>query len=354
MKIHFVITDLSNGGAERVVSLVSNYFAEKSHHVRILLVQDDKIDYEIRPEIEICYLKRKLCKPFSIFERILGIRKQTKGADCVISFLWHINVYTILATRFRRQRVIISDRSDPKNELKDASLLQRKMRDICYAMADKIIFQTEDAKCFYKDNVQTLGRIIPNPITPDIPEWIGPYDCKKQVITSGRLSEQKNLHMAIEAFFRFHQIHPEYSYVIYGEGALRKSLEEHISNLGMEGIIKLPGFSNRIFEELSQCAMFILPSNYEGISNSMLEALAIGIPSVVTDCPAGGARMFVKNGENGILIPVQDVDALTAGMIKIADDTSFAIKISENAKILKVSLNPLKICSIWEEVVNEK
>lgn len=352
MKIDFVITDMSSGGAERVVSLVANYFSEK-HQVRLILVQDDRIDYKIHPEIEVVCLNRKYRKPFSIPERIFGIRRQTRDADIVISFLWHINIYTILATRFRHQKVIISDRSDPVNELKDVSAMHRKMRDICYAMADQIVFQTEEARNFYKKRVRKLGRIIPNPITPDLPKWIGPDRCDKRIITAGRLSEQKNLHMGIDAFFDFYQSHPEYSYVIYGEGSLRKDLEEHVAALGMSDVIRMPGFSSNIFEELSRSAIFILPSNYEGISNSMLEALAIGVPSVVTDCPAGGAKMFIKNGENGILIPVHDVKALTEGMVRLADDSEFAKKLSDNAQILRDALTSEKICGLWAEVVDE-
>lgn len=353
MKINFIITDLSSGGAERVVSLLANYFSKKGHCVKIILVQDDVVDYAIEKNIEIVYLERKHRFPLSVIERVLAIRKATNHAEIVISFLWHINIYTILATRFRKQKVIISDRSDPVNELNDVTALHRLLRNLCYGMADKIVFQTNDARAHYKDTIQKKGIIIPNPLTPSLPYWKGSEQGKKVVITTGRLSEQKNYPMAIQAFSCFYKTHPDYSYIIYGEGPLRSELEKLIEEQGMKEKITLAGFSNHVFEALSESSIFILASNYEGISNSMLEALAIGIPSVVTDCPAGGARMFIRDRENGILVPTNDADALLKGMTEIADNPIYAKKMSENSQKIREQLEPDVICQHWARTVEE-
>lgn len=81
--------------------------------------------------------------------------------------------------------------------------------------------------------------------------------------------------------------------------------------------------------------MFVLSSDYEGISNSMIEALAMGIPVISTDCPAGGSRMYIKNNENGILVPVGDKKALAEAMMKLAGNPEFAKQLSVNALKVK-------------------
>ena len=113
----------------------------------------------------------------------------------------------------------------------------------------------------------------------------------------------------------------------------------------------MPGFSDNIYDEMNKSAMFVLSSDYEGISNSMLEALAMGLPSVVTDCPVGGAKMVIENNINGILVPVGDVQSMFEGMKKILDDKGFAKKLSKNAIKIRDKYPVDKIAKMWLDVM---
>ena len=93
--------------------------------------------------------------------------------------------------------------------------------------------------------------------------------------------------------------------------------------------------------------MYVNSSDSEGLSNAMLEALAIGLPCICTDCPVGGARATVKDGENGILVPVGDETALAAAMTRIAEDPALAAKLSANAALLREALSQERVTERW-------
>lgn len=157
--------------------------------------------------------------------------------------------------------------------------------------------------------------------------------------------------MAIDAFEKFNKVHPEYIYEIYGEGELRESIQQYIEKKNLREKVFLKGFYQNIHSEIVNAAVFVLPSNYEGISNSMLEALAIGLPVICTDCPIGGARQVIENGKNGVLIPVGDTAALFNAMCKIVEDEDFAGLLSSNATNVRNDYNADLICKKWETLL---
>jgi GalNAc-alpha-(1->4)-GalNAc-alpha-(1->3)-diNAcBac-PP-undecaprenol alpha-1,4-N-acetyl-D-galactosaminyltransferase len=348
-RIAFVITDLSNGGAERVVSILANYFDSKKYTVKILALNSNEISYPLNTNIQFKYLdvnKNNLLKPF---KRISALRKELNDADLVISFLWFINVYTLAANFFKKKKVIISDRSDPANELNGNRIFEI-IRNFFYRLPNKIVFQTPDAKKYYSKFIQQKGVIIPNPISPNLPKWNSKND-SKTIISICRLAEQKNLKMTIDAFAKFTEKFPNYKLVIYGEGPLRSELENYISKLGLSDKISLPGYVNNITDKLVNSSIYVSSSNYEGISNSMLEALGVGVPTIVTDCPVGGARMFVRNNNNGILVNVGDMEQLYEGLIKLASDEKFANYLSVNARDINIELDQSEICEQWNKLL---
>ena len=117
----------------------------------------------------------------------------------------------------------------------------------------------------------------------------------------------------------------------------------------MTNHITMPGFSKEIHKAMVHSYMYVSSSDYEGISNSMLEALGIGIPTICTDCPVGGANMFINNGGNGLLVPVGDDEALFQAMRRMIEDKEFAMKCSQNSKLIN---EKIKIDHIAEQWIN--
>ena len=125
-------------------------------------------------------------------------------------------------------------------------------------------------------------------------------------------------------------------FLIYGQGKEEKRLESQIEELGLKDAVSLPGFAEDIHQKMLDAMLYVSSSDYEGISNSMLEALGMGVPTIATDCPVGGARMVIQNGVNGLLVPVKDANALYNAMKRIIEDKNFMEMISKEAtKILK-------------------
>ena len=145
----------------------------------------------------------------------------------------------------------------------------------------------------------------------------------------------KNQQLLIHAFAEFVKEHEDYKLEFFGKGSLEEELWELAKALGIEEKVVFHGFCANVKEKIHDSSMFVLCSNYEGVSNSMIEALAMGIPVIATDCPVGGARSCIKHGENGLLIPVGDQEALTKCMIELAENNELSERLSVNAEKIR-------------------
>lgn len=356
-KIMFVTGSLSDGGAEKVMSILASGCAEIGADVTLIVLRDKKIIYSVSDKVKIVQFKDN--GKFATFTRIVKLHKVLKrtNVEVVIPFLPIISLYTLLANIGVGKKIIMSERADPYAKLsklpwkdKIGSFLMRRCG--LYGLADWMVFQTIDAQSYYNKKIQNKSSIISNPLdTVNMPNpWNG--EREKKIVAAGRFSEEKNFPMLLKAFVRFSKIHPEYKLIIYGEGKLRKEYENLITKLNINKIVELPGFSANLIEEIRKASMYISTSNHEGISNSMLEALGMGIPTIVTNCPIGGSKMFVRSDDNGILIPMNDEEALFKAMCKICEDTQYAVHISTNAIKIRNQISTKSVCNSWMEIIN--
>ena len=207
---------------------------------------------------------------------------------------------------------------------------KKKVRNFCYNRADILVCQTPLAVELLEKQYGVNCRkvIIPNPISANLPSWKG--EESKEIITAARLTEQKNLPLLIDAFAKLNVEHPDYHLTIYGEGEQRHFLSQYIEKKELVDYVSMPGFATDIHSIMSNAYMYVSSSDYEGISNSMLEAMGIGLPCVCTDCPVGGAAMVIKNGVSGILTKVGSVEDLYKGMKTLVDDKELHKKISKS------------------------
>lgn len=350
MKVCFVMPNMSGGGAQRVVSVLANELSKRGHKVSLLITNTDVIEYSLNEEIEIDVgCAHAAHGPLA---QIKYIRCKMKNAEntTFISFLDNQNVFTVLAGLGLSNKVIVSQRNDPHRAFPD----RKYMRIISwwiYALADAAVFQTLDAKACYPRFAEKKYHIILNPLSSNLPERYNKGRTKR-VVTVCRLNQQKNLYLAIDAFCAFSKAFPEYSFEIYGKGELEQSLKGYAKKEGMSNKVIFKGFYKDVFTQIEDAAMFLISSDFEGLSNSMIEAMAMGIPTIATDCPIGGARMVIQNGINGFLVPVRNQEAMTAAMEKLANDRKLMETVSENAAKLREQLSVDKICSQWEQLLH--
>lgn len=350
-KISFVIGSLTGGGAERVISILSNKFAEKGYDVSIIQFFYDKVDYEISDKVHIYTIHSEQKKVFLRYpHKIILLRRLLKklDSDCVISFLWDINLCTILSKLFIRGKLIISERNDPHVDPKNKIL--QSLKNVMYLCADNIVFQTHDALEFFPRPIKKRGVIIGNPINTNMPYW-DLDQSKKRIIAVNRITKQKNLPMLIKAFDLVKDKFPDYKLHIYGRGEAENEIQQLIAQLNLNSRVELKGFSNNIYEEIKKSRLYVISSDYEGLSNSMLEALAIGIPVIATDCPIGGAKEYITDGVNGMLVNCGDIQVLSKKIELLLMNDEMSKKFSTESIKIRKQLNPDRIVNIWEQLI---
>lgn len=344
---------MGNDGAERVLSELANEWVRLGHKVSIIQTGANNygVSYFLDKRIELINANASCrIKPIRYLQEIrhvISILNNRPNAS-VISFIASSIFICGVASYFVKNKLIVSERNNPKEC--PSGKLQQKLRDWAFCHADVCVFQTEDAMKMFPKKAQAKGVIIPNPINANL---LAPFTGvrRKVIIAACRLHPQKNLPMLLNAFLLFHKDFPDFTLEIYGQGKEKESLEQLIKQLGLEKTVLLPGFVNDIHTKIWDAAMYVSTSNYEGISNSMLEALGMGVPTVVTDCPVGGAKMVIKNEVNGLLVAVGDTKAFYLAMKRIAEDEEFAKQISKEASKICDEFPIEKISQRWIDII---
>lgn len=351
-KVMFLCHGAGNGGAERVITTIAGAFAEDGYTVSLVTTNKEHNDYIINPKVQRKIILSHAGNALSrTMERIIKLRKYIKeyAPDSIISFSTVPNMQALIASRGLKCKVIISERTDPSRY--PTSNLGKRLRLFLYPYADVIVFQTNDARNYFPPKIKNKGVVIFNPIREDLPE---PYNGVREnrIVGIGSLGEQKNWSISLKAAELFFKTHSEYRFDIFGEGPDKNRLQEYIDNSTLlRNRVFLRGFSLDAVAEMNTARMYISSSKYDGIPNSMLEALATGVPTIYTDCPVGGPKEFIINGFNGFLVPVNDSNALAEKMVELAENDDLCKRLSLNSVKIRKTLSLKKIVSAWEEVI---
>ncbi len=333
MKILFYISTLRGGGAAKVMSNIANYMSNSGHEITFVTNFPDSNDYYLVEGVERYNIDSREKKRLSLLNnlyRVGGLRRIIKriNPDLCLSFMGENNIRLLLANAWLKNKVIISVRNDPNMEYRHLHI--RAFAKLLYPYADGIVFQTEDARKWFSPIIQSKSKIILNAV--DEKFFKTQLDSRrKNIVSVGRLSKQKNHSMLIKAYSKIANLVEDDVY-IYGEGSLRDTLKAEIDGYGLGNRVHLMGTSKDIPDVLRQAKVFVMTSDYEGMPNALMEALAIGIPCIATDCPCGGPKMLIENGENGILVPIGDDEKLSAELFMLLTDEEVCDKISFKAK----------------------
>lgn len=349
MKVMFIIPSMAGGGAERVISVLANAFTEKGIETKIMMTAGDACDYELHSDIELFQAGEvtggSVIKRFARVFRMRRLFKENSDA-ILVAFEPDATFFAGIAKMGLSMKLLASERNDPK------SFGNSKVRKFAYRWADKLVFQTRDAMEYFAPEIQKKGCVIPNPISDSLPE---PYtgQRKKTVVAVSRLEPQKNHKMMLQAFAEFVRKYPEYTLYLYGKGSLEGELRQLAVTLQIEDKVIFEGFRKDVMKEIREAGMFVLSSDYEGISNSLLEAMAVGLPVISTDCPCGGSRLCISHGVNGLLTPVGNAESLEKAMTQIASSEEEAVSMGQEAVKVREQFSSQSIVEQWIETLKE-
>lgn len=338
MRIIFIVRYLSDGGAERVTSLLASGMAAAGHEVTVISFKRVDNEYRLDDRVALIYVP---AGSFPMRAKALKNLVSHSSPDCVISLGCKYN-YMWAAGLFDREKVILSERNDPARK---QPAVERLFTRYCYSKAWGVVFQTPYASGYFKSQVRRRA-VIANPAPTGLPSWdVSRHD--KTVINCCRLAAQKNLPLLLRAFAVFHKTHQDYKLQIYGDGDLDESLRRLASKLGIQNSFNLSSYTSDVHYHIAHSAMFVSSSDYEGISNSVIEALSIGVPTISTDSHGGGSRFLLENGSCGVLVPCGNIESLADAMSKIADNELYAQTFSNRAKERSRLLSLDSVCSQW-------
>ena len=355
MRITVFINSLYGGGAERVACNLSNYLSRKGHSVEILTMSETERTYGLDENVKVVHLLRlneRRSKKWNIIVRMPRFWKYLlfNRRDVYVVMLPTTTIMLLMFKWMFKARVIAAERVDPSVY---PDKLAEKLRK--YARkADGYVFQTEEEMLWYGYSVYHCHPIvIPNAINESFirPRYNG--EKRKTIASAGRLNAQKNYPLLVRAFSMIANEYPDLTLTIYGDGEERTKIEKLSESLGIKERVFLPGNIENIAEEMEKNLMFVLSSDYEGMLNALMEAMALVLPCISTDCPCGGPRFLIKQQVNGILVPINDRKAMAEAIREILSDDNKANILSEAAREVTKTLSPEKIYGRWEKYIME-
>ena len=373
-KIMFHINSLGKGGAERVVSLLSREFAEDGYQVVLATEWVEAEEYPMSEKITRIHvgLDEKQEKASSLSKqwyRVANLRKVIKAEkpDVIFSFCIKANYRATMATTGIKIPVITSVRSDPKIDY--VGRKNEIVNKLFFNRAAGCVFQTQEAQSFFDEVLQKKSTIICNPVNEKFLN-AKRKPPRKKIACVGRLVRSKNQMLLVKAFEKVLEKHPDYELYFYGDGSndeCKQLLIDYVNkteisvtnpegkkvNICLKDAVHFMGISNTLETDIADAAMFVLPSDYEGMPNALMEAMTLGLPAISTDCPCGGSRYWIEHKKNGQLFPVGDEQALTEAILYYIENPIEAEEMGQKAKETLKSAALDKVYAEWKTYMEQ-
>lgn len=350
-KICFFLPNLNAGGAERVVTILADSFAQKGFSVDIVLLLNNEVKYDVAPAVNVVKLNtEKLSK----LKRCLVLRKclrsVKKDFDCVyaISFQpWCLN-FLLCAAVGLRLHIVATERNNP---YRNGSNLYRRIKySLPFLLSDACVFQTPDARDYYLFLRSRKCFVIPNPIRSSDYKW-EKYISPDAMVCFCRLHPQKNLKMAIDCVGEVKKTFPNACLKVYGDGSIKDEMVRYAAEKGLSENVLFCGLCSDVLQIMAKSSLFLSTSDYEGISNSMLEAMSVGMPIVCTDCPIGGAKMMLNDGA-GVLVPTRDSRYCASKIIELFNNPDKMAAMGSQAYEKSKKYSIVEIVKLWSTVID--
>nr|WP_321413136.1 glycosyltransferase family 4 protein [uncultured Allomuricauda sp.] len=351
-KIDFVCHAISGGGAERVLVLLAEKFAEK-HDVRIITFNESN-SYSLGSNIEHVKL-HKGWMPNHTFRRFLNLlsfyRKRKNRPDITIGFITRINLVSILVSKIYSIKAIGCEHN---NHLSDKTKITRFTRNNIYKHADLITILTQfDAPFFEKRGANV--KVVYNPATYSA--TLEPRKNRnKNILVAGNLNKiyQKGWDNLIPIVGPLLKKHSDWKLLIAGEGEKGKELlkNQMAAHQVDSESVEFLGFTNKIGEIMGDSEIFLMVSRYEGLPMVLIEAMSQGMACISYNCLTGPSEIITKN-KNGILIEDQNSSLMRESLDDLMSDSTKRIFLGQNAPKSTEKFNMSSVHAKWEEIFED-
>lgn len=353
MKITFFIGSLIGGGAEHVTCNMANFLVESCNQVSILTMSETDSYYLDSRVSKISLIKKNESGNALkiLLLRFRRLKRYLKNNDCdAYIVMLPITIIMLLAIRrYTSAPIIASERSSPSRNPKWVQTLLKHFA----KRASGWVFQTPAVLEWYKPYLgKASAAIIPNAIDKTLPERKEDIEPEKTIVSVGRLNHAKRFDNLIKAFAIIAPSFPDYNLVIFGEGGKRDELEALIEELSLRDKVQLPGFSTDVKNDIKNATLYVLSSDYEGMPNALIEAMAIGLPCVATDCDGGAARFLVNDGVNGLLVQKGNLEQMANAISVVLNETQKAKSLGKEARKIRERFSPDEVYQQWLDFIN--
>ena len=341
------------GGAERQIILLSNQMAQRGHEVTLCVLSEYKSKYKIDDNVNVVDLTGVEKGRFSILRRLRAFRHLVLKLcpDVVVNYNLQSAYFCLTIPKKRRGKVVYSERGDPYDD--EYSGVLGKLRDFTVPRMDGLVFQSEGARDFFPEKVKKKSVVIHNSVNIPQEKYPIPDLREKRIVSVGRLHPQKNHRLLIDGFAKISKDFPDYALEIYGDGDLYDDLQRQVNDLGLKGRVTFYASRKDVHDCIYNASLFVLTSDYEGMPNALMEAMALGLPCVATDCRPGGARTLIENGVNGFIVPVRDATSLADKMSYMLSHRNEAERMAIEGRKIQATHSDKEIFEKWDEFISQ-
>ncbi|MBQ3559417.1 MAG: glycosyltransferase [Agathobacter sp.] len=355
MKVMFYISTIREGGAARVMTTLANQFVIEQYATVFFVTNFvTSTDYYVDSRVNRYSIEKEECKDSFLkknINRVNVLRKyiMKEKPDVLISFMTENDARALVASKLTGVKVILSVRNDPNKLF--PSFHKKMLATMVYGNADGVVFQTSDAQEWFPSKVQKKSRVIYNPISPKFYQVVR-EPRENLVVSCGRLTISKNYPLLISAFEEISEEFPDAVLEIYGEGKLRESIQGLIDKQKSNNIF-LMGATDNVQNVLKKADVFVLASDYEGMPNALMEAMAAGVPCVSTDCPCGGPKSIFENEFKELLVECGNREDLIQKIKMLLSDSKYREKTGSAMKKCAEKFSTDIIAEQWIEYIKE-
>ncbi|HLR13556.1 MAG TPA: glycosyltransferase family 4 protein [Burkholderiaceae bacterium] len=359
-----VVHSLRAGGAERVAADLARWWVESGRQATVITQTAASSDvYVLHDKVAriALHTAKNTTGPvtavLSNIRRLERLRRTLRRVrpTVVLGIMPTTSMLAIVASLGQRYPIVASEHTHPPAQ--PLPPFWQRLRRWAYPRAKTVVALTDETAAWLRKEIPdaTLA-VIPNAVQWPVPAsrsdvLLPPENGRQMLLAVGRLHYIKGFDRLITAFASLTDRFPGWDLVILGEGAERSTLEAQISQTGLTNRVALPGRVGNVTDWYEAADIYVLSSRAEGLSNTLLEAMASGRAVVAVDCDTG-PREIISHGVDGLLVqPADDPDALARQLAALMADAAWRKELGQQARMVRERYAPETIMRLWDELL---